>query len=359
MKTLKEIHAEINYAGLQNLKKHISKKYKGSYTQKEIEDFYKTSEINQTTFKYKKRTKFNKILPIRRDFNGIPQPVHSGKIIYIDTTFIKYTKPNQMAIIVAIDLYSKKVWLKVIRLKKIPNDTRYSGVKSKDTLAFMKNIIQENKVEPIEIISDKGLEMLGEFNKEFKDIHRIFLENQKLLLTPIERANRTIKELWVNYYETNPKDKNYEEIFKKIADIYNNRAHSGIINLSPNEAHKNPIELDTYYMEMLKASQKVKNFPLEIGTKIRLYKPIKNSFDKLRSQWSKKIYTIEEENINYILKKYTNFDGSTRLYDVDEVRVVQTNENNVNESAEEEEETNQRPIRFNRNQRPLRYNEFV
>ena len=343
MKKLKEIHSEINFSGLQNLKKYISKKYKNLYTGKQIEDYYSGSEINQRTEKIKPRRKFNKVLPIRENEENILQPVGFGKIIYLDTSFIKYTKPNQMAVIIAMDHYSRKIWLKVVRLKKIKNQMAYEGVKSKHTLELMKRVIQETKIDPIEIITDNGREFLGQFNKEFKDIHRIFLENQKLLLGIIESHVKTIKMLWVNYYEMNPKDRDYEQIFEKIEDIYNNRSHSGIINLTPNEASQNPIGLHTYYMELLSNSGPVKVFPLPVGTQLRLWKPNKNSFDSLRPQWSKKIYVLEEENINRILKKYTNFDGSKRLYDVNEVKLVKKINESDTESEIEVPENNELP----------------
>lgn len=115
----------------------------------------------------------------------------------MDSMFI--TK-DKLGIIVAIDLFSKKAYAYAKKLKKNVGETGTS-IKSVDTTYFLSKILEKDDY--IEIRTDAGKEFLKEF-KTFIDNsivlkHTILQDSPKRLNSPVERFNRTFR----NLYEKN------------------------------------------------------------------------------------------------------------------------------------------------------------
>jgi Integrase core domain/Chromo (CHRromatin Organisation MOdifier) domain len=131
-------------------------------------------------------------------------------------------------LLVAIDSFSKKAWIK--------NMTNKSAMTS---LAVIKEIVNE-VVPPIKtIFFDRGTEFKNQFVRAFlteKNI-KIIHPSSETKAAIAERFNRTIQDLIYRFLTENETNR-YIDVLPQLLQTYNNRGHRTLKYLTPNEAEK-------------------------------------------------------------------------------------------------------------------------
>ena len=207
---------------------------------------------------------------------------YPGQILEMDLVDMrKFSNQNSNYnyILVAIDLFSKKIWLRALKTKK--------GMETARAISSIFSIIEY----PIQtIIFDEGKEFL---NKNVRLLFKQFNIHAYNILTKtkaggVERVNKTIKQiLWKFFFTSNTK--RWIDILQNVQDNYNSTYHSSI-KTSPNSVSMKNREkifkilypkLNDYIKCNLKKGDRVR---------IALNKP---RFEKgFTINWSKDIYTI-------------------------------------------------------------------
>ena len=282
-----------------------------------VKEFYDKQELVQRIKPFKERKKYNPIITLNHN-----------KVLYIDSMFIT---DDLLAVMVAIDLFSKKAYAKVKKIKRPKGNDKGTSIKSTDTRNFLSQILEKDDYS--EIRTDAGKEFLKQFKKFIDDsivlTHTILQDSPKRLNSPIERFNRTFKNLYLKkkaIYGDKLPDRNYQKFIDEIIDSYNNTNHRTIKN-TPNDVYNNvdgarqkTIDI---YREMLNRATNNRDAILPVGTRVRLYNPPKNVFNKQGQHWSKRIYTVEATTYDKKLRRY-KFNG--KLYDRDYLNIIKNNE---------------------------------
>ena len=303
------------------------KKPNHSFSYKEIKEFYENQPVIQRTRMKRRRQKFNPIITLE-----------PKNILYMDTTFIK---SDNIAVITAIDLFSKKGYVRYIKTRKSRGGLdKGRSVKASDAVKFLEEIMEKTKYK--EIRTDGGSEFQDAFKKKFKDINKQFVDVSKRLLSPVERFNRTVKQLYEKK-KLLKKPKNMISYFQEIEDAYNNTKHRTIAH-TPNQVFENPNLVIPKYKFLLNQASNNKYKPYPTGTKIRVYLP-PNKFNKLKPNWSERVYILDENSWNDEILRYT---VNGKLYDPEDVQKVS------NDTIQREEnKTNDTPNRRRRNNQQL------
>lgn len=296
---------EFNAGGYQQFLKYLTS-LNVNVDKKDVKEWY-DKQVNKQLLKIpKQRKKFNPIFTL----DG-----HT-KILYMDSMFfLKKNKKGinqKIGVIVAIDLFSKFIYLYVKLLRKSYGGLQKgTGIKVEDTEKFLKTIPKYS-----EIRTDGGSEFFFK-NPEYKKIHETFVDNTHRLLSPVERANYSIRLLYENYILNHPEEYNIETIFSEIENTYNNvRVHDST-GLTPREGM-----LDSNHDFILqKIFDKIPRYEkprLKKGDKVRLLIK-RDQFNKLKSRWTREIYEID--GYDEELKRYT-FPHTKRKYDIDEIQFI-------------------------------------
>ena len=131
--TLKEnfYSKEFNAQSLQKFWKFLKEKdIDVRYTY--VKNWYEKQELPQRIKPFVQRKKYNPIITLK-----------NNKILYMDSMFI--TK-DSLAVIVAIDLFSKKAYAKVKKVKKNKGGLdKGTSIKSIDTTNFLTQILEKDK----------------------------------------------------------------------------------------------------------------------------------------------------------------------------------------------------------------------
>jgi len=176
-------------------------------------------------------------------------------------------------IMVAIDTFSKKAWVKTMKNKS-----------ASVSLAKIKELVTEIQPKMKTLFLDKG--------KEFKNQYvQAFLKEQNIkMIHPYsetkaagaERFNRTLKNLIYRHF--GGKTYKYIDVLDDLVISYNNRGHSTLQYLTPNEAEKEENKskvlcaLNIYYTKAVGGRRK---HPVvyEVGQKVRI-KTLLNKLDR-------------------------------------------------------------------------------
>lgn len=204
----------------------------------------------------------------------------------IDNDYKKLLKANNnyKYILNVIDTYSKYAW-------GIPLKTK-SGLDVSN--AFLK-ILNDSKRIPNKLHVDKGKEF---YNKDFKQI----LEKNNIEMystgtdnkaSIVERFNRTLGDkLKPIIY----KNLNWIDVLPDIIKKYNNTYHR-TIKMKPIEVKKKNQLLTVYNYPITNSKPK-----FELGDRVRLSSYVDKFRNKLKTNWTKEIFTISEvlkSNVNY------------------------------------------------------------
>ena len=209
---------------------------------------------------------------------------YPGQILQMDLVdMIKFSRQNShyKYIINCIDLFSKKLWSKPIKLKT-----------GKEVTNAIKSMFTEMEYPPQTIIFDEGKEFLN------KDVGKLFAKyniHSYSILTAkkagaVERVNRTIKSIMWRYFTEN-KTKRWVPVLPEIIKNYNSTFHRSI-NMSPNSvtwANRKTVYKTLYPDINVRTKCKLK-----VGDTVRIVLK-KDIFEKGYTQsWSKEIYTIDK-----------------------------------------------------------------
>ncbi len=207
---------------------------------------------------------------------------YPGQILEMDLVDMKkFSKHNSNFnyILVAIDLFSKKIWLRPLKKKK-----------GKETAQAIESVFLVIGYPIQTIIFDEGKEFLNRNVKLLFDQYNIHSYSilTKTQAGGVERVNKTIKRILWKYFFSK-KTKKWIDIIQKVADNYNNTYHSVIKTKPNNVSMKNRKQIfnNTY--------PKINDYiscKLKIGDRVRIALK-KNLFDKSFTQnWSDDIYII-------------------------------------------------------------------
>jgi len=276
------------------------------YSVQQIKEFYERQPVIQRMRIKRARNVWNRIFTLE-----------PKSILYMDSMFIT---DDKLALIVAIDLYSKKLYLKYIKTRKSRGGLdKGQSVKAVDTRKFLDEIMDQTEYK--EIRTDGGSEFQDEFKRKYGDKLKQFVDMSKRLLSPVERVNRSIRNLYEKKKlgEGKPTSvPDFKRFIQEIEDAYNNSVHR-TIRTTPNDAFQNPEKVLNIYQNFLLQTVKNKKNPLPVGAKVRLYQPPRKRFNKLKPLWSEKIYIIGTDTFDTELNRYR---FNNKLYDPEDVQQV-------------------------------------
>ena len=296
------------------------KKPKHTFSHKQIKEFYDKQPVIQRTRMKRLRQNFNPIITLE-----------SNSILYMDTTFIK---TDNIAVITALDLFSKKGYVRYVKTRKSRGGLdKGKSVKASDSVKFLDDIMEKTKYK--EIRTDGGSEFQDTFKRKYGQINKQFVDVSKRLLSPVERFNRTVKQLYEKK-KLLKKPANKIQFFQEIEDAYNNTTHR-TIGHTPNEVFENPNLVIPKYKSMLNKASNNKYIPYPPDTKVRVYMP-PNKFNKLKPNWSERIYVLDENSWNDEILRYI---VNGKLYDPEDIQRVK---NETEEITNNETKNNEEPI---------------
>ena len=242
----------------------------GAFTQKIKKYLYsnKTHSLHKP-----RRKKFKR----RRIITHYPYQIVQMDLM--DLQQISGNNSNYKYILLTIDCFSKKIWMRKLKTK--------TGF---ETAEGIKSIIMDMDWPPQTVIFDEGLEFYNKYvNMLFAQYNIHFYSiRTSTKAGAAERANRTIKShIWK--YFTDHNTKRWIDILSDIQDNYNDTYHR-IIKRSPNEVTwKNRKKVfKTMFPEI---DDRIKcKFKEDNKVRVAIYKDI---FKKGNTQnWSTEIYTI-------------------------------------------------------------------
>ena len=255
----------------------IMKRENVKVTLKEIQMFLRTQEdeeVLRPVMKIKKHTAH-----IHSDF-----PNEFWNIDIFDLS--KYSKYNKgyAYIFCAIDIFTRIAFCVPMKTKS-----------EKDVVNALSDIITNNEVMPISIVSDSDSTFTAKKFQAFLTKHEI---NHNIVpvgdhhsLGIIDRFALTLKRILTKHREIK-KSFNWVDILTDVLRGYLYTEHTALKGLTPMEALK-PENFDRIYQLNYDKSKKVKIVnDLEAGDKVRISE--KNIFKKgSESQWSSEVYTVE------------------------------------------------------------------
>ena len=258
--------------GFQSKKKLYEAAKEKGITKQQVDYFLNNQEVYQL---HKKPEVPKHYIPIIAKY-----PNEILQIDLLDISNLSSSNSGIHYILLAIDIFTRKVYVQPIKTKSAETVTR-----------GFEQIIKETK--PSKIQADHGKEFI---NTEFKNLLK--LNNIELQLIDvgdhnklgiINRFCRTIREL-LNKYMTAYKTTRYIDVLDKLVANYNNSKHSTTL-YSPNESikHVNEIEkLNT--IRYNKAIQNETHF--KIGDKVRCIVNLQAFEKHSLPKWSKTIFDI-------------------------------------------------------------------
>lgn len=207
------------------------------------------------------------------------------QIDLVDLRSLSSKNDGYKYILMCIDLFSRKCFAKL--LKKKTSDE----VISKLDLIFNSLIKLPEK-----ILADRGSELKNKKMQKFlreKNVKMIHTKSE-IKAGVVERLNRSIENILFQYL-TEKETQNYANVFEDIIATYNNRPHSTLKGLTPNEAelpennHSVLDALNQHYSKVINKNSKTR-FP--IGTLVRI-NLLRHKFARgYTEKWSREIFEI-------------------------------------------------------------------
>ena len=197
----------------------------------------------------------------------------------IEMRNISASNSNYNYILLTIDLFSKKIWLRKMKTKSGP-----------ETADAIKSIIADMDYPPQTVIFDEGLEFYNKYvNMLFAqyNIHSYSIKSTTKA-GAAERGNRTIKSMIWKYF-TDKQTKRWVDKLSDFQSTYNNTYHR-VIKRAPNQVTwENRKEVFKVMYPEIHDRIKCR---LRVGDRVRVALR-KSIFEKGYTQnWSKEIFTI-------------------------------------------------------------------
>ena len=152
MDRLKELFysKEFNMGSLKNFRKFLKEK-NVNVSYKDVKEFYEKQDLIQRSKPLKSKSEFNPIITLE-----------PNNILYMDTTFLF---DDKIAVITAMDLFSKKLYAYPLKVKKsIGGLDGGKVVRAIDSRNFLESIVETDDYKIIRV--DGG----AEFQKQFKKV---------------------------------------------------------------------------------------------------------------------------------------------------------------------------------------------
>ena len=269
---MEKIYEDNLYPSLDEFYK-ILKKEGLSFTKKQVKDFLDKREEQQLT----KETK------TRKEDMGHIVAYFENQIWQLDIYILqKYVKSNNgyRDILACVDVFTRKAYCVPMKSKDIDDVTT----------AFTK-ILKQGK--PQMLISDSDSSFLGaKFQSLLSKndiIHDVVPVGDHMSLGIIDRFARTIKTKFTKIFLAKKKT-NWVDYLDSIISNYNNKPHSSLGGIAPNEVNDNlPIIMDINKIKSLK-NNVVSD--LNIGDNVRILD--KTLFTKgTEPKYSEEIYTVK------------------------------------------------------------------
>ena len=183
-------------------------------------------------------------------------------------------------LLVAIDVFSKYTWVRVLRKKT-----------GKEVNEALESIFKSDKRKPQNIQSDKGKEFISSLSKSFfkaHDINFYTTRNPDTKAAVVERVLRTLKHrLW--RYFTYKNTLRYIDIIQAIVHGYNNTVHSSI-KMPP--AKVNDDNILQVWRTLYKKKEKYIKPKLKLGDNVRLSKEKKHFAKGYEKNWTEEVFTV-------------------------------------------------------------------
>ncbi len=152
---------------------------------------------------------------------------YPGNILQSDLIDMqKYSRKNSgfNFILVVIDCFSKKLWVRPLKSKR-----------GEETARALRSIFLSMRYPIQSLIVDEGLEYVNKYVRYLLDEYNIhwYHIRSKLKASSAERVNKTIKEQIWKYF-TATKRERWIDVLDQIVDNYNNTYHT-TIKMAPNQ----------------------------------------------------------------------------------------------------------------------------
>jgi hypothetical protein len=205
---------------------------------------------------------------------------------------------NRNYIFVAIDCFSRKVWMEPLKSKS-----------AKETLDVLRGVIRDMVDKPKSIFCDRGTEFKNALVRQYLERENITLmhPSSEVKAGIVERVNRTLQNM-IYRYMTENETRTYLPVLQLVADTYNNRPHSSIDNISPNDADKPENSeqvasaLRDHYFSLV---PKKKVLKFKIGDTVRLKTHHGDRFARgYEEQFSREIYKVVDINTRMAIPMY-------------------------------------------------------
>jgi hypothetical protein len=247
---------------------------------KEINDYYKSSELHQVYAKPKKY----KSLKITAD------PYSFQIDIAFLPSYKKYNKGID-AFLLLVDILSRKAFAYPLKSRK-----------SHDIMEVYKKFIDSMNDQVTSVTADNefNFKEFKEYNQErqinvFTDIAKDdHLTSHGNRLGIIDRFTRTIKN-YIQKYMLTHENLKWTEYLHKLIDLYNDTPNSGIKDMTPNEVFEDDLYMEGLHKGQLKYNEDVnESFDIEPGDRVRAMLG-KGTFEKEKQKFSSEIYTIVKQ----------------------------------------------------------------
>ena len=262
----------VAFGGKQSLFKE-AKKRKIKIKIKDVEKWLRSQPSYTLHKPVRINPKTRKVLVFEKD--------ESWQIDLVDLTKLSKMNDGYKFLLVAIDVFSKYVWIEPMKSK--------SAVEVEKALS---KIFLESKRKPQTIQTDKGKEFLNRLVEELLKRHgiKLYTTFSERKASVVERVNRTIKGIMFKYF-TKTNTRRYIDVLQNIVTRYNNSYHRSI-KMKPNQVtvENSPrVWMNLYEKEMKKEKEKPK-FLIDDKVRVSIESmPFKKRYEEI---WTEEIFSI-------------------------------------------------------------------
>ena len=265
-------NSPVAYSGKQKLFEE-AKKRNGKIKIKQVEEWLQS----QPSYTLHKPVRIN--LETRRVI--VFEKDESWQIDLVDLTKLSKMNDGYKFLLIAIDVFSKYVWIEPMKSKSALEVER-----------ALSKIFLESKRKPQTIQTDKGKEFLNRLVEELLKRHgiKLYTTFSERKASVVERVNRTIKGIMFKYF-TKENTRRYIDVLQNIAMRYNNSYHRSI-KMKPIQVTKE--NSPRVWMNLYEKDWKNKKIKpkFSVNDKVRVSSesmPFKKRYEEI---WTEEIFSI-------------------------------------------------------------------